>query len=127
MQLQPKTYDPHQPQSQQQQQHQRDGSDASSVYSHGNRLSAFGAYQAYHEQEGRAESKNPYDLPSIDESVSQSAVKPEAQPIQSNNLLAPAQPVGKVPRISEFYEAYYRNSQLGVMQPEPKKQPGAAF
>ena len=36
---------------------------------------------------------------------------------KSSNLLAPGQAGGKDARLSEFYEAYYRNSTLASAQP----------
>jgi len=120
-QLQARTYSPH---------HERDGSDASSIYSSGNRLSTFQAYQAYQEaaqkkdshtqvlqkqKPGRSasaastvESGHTSILASTDDEA-------ERRP-HSSNLLAPGQQ-GQDARLSEFYEAYYRNSHLGLAQP----------
>ena len=126
IQLQPRVYSPS---------HERDGSDASSIYSSGNRLSTFQAYQAYHNDADKkdthrsasAASDGTYDLPSADRSdrtsvLAASTDKDVGQRPKSSNLLAPG-PGGKDTRLSEFYEAYYRNSTLGPAQPVvPKKQ-----
>jgi hypothetical protein len=45
----------------------------------------------------------------------------ERRPSHSSTLLAPGQG-GKDTRLSEFYEAYYRNSHMGPAQPVDSKQ-----
>ncbi|KAH6877681.1 hypothetical protein BKA58DRAFT_80328 [Alternaria rosae] len=126
-QLQARTYSPH---------HERDASDASSIYSSGNRLSTFQAYQAYQEAAQKKDSHNQVlqkhkagrsaSAASTVESGHTSILastddETERRP-QSSNLLAPGQQ-GQDSRLSEFYEAYYRNSHLGPAQPvEDKKQ-----
>jgi hypothetical protein len=126
IQLQPRVYSPS---------HERDRSDASSIYSSGNRLSTFQAYQAYHEDADKkdtdrsasAASGVTYGLSSTDGSgrtsiLAQSTDNNVNQRPKSSNLLAPG-PGGKDTRLSEFYEAYYRNSTLGPAQAvDTKKQ-----
>jgi hypothetical protein len=110
--------------------HERDGSDASSIYSGGNRLSTFQAYQAYQKEANKkdtdrlyrsasAASSETYNLSSTDGSGRTSILAVSTdndQRPKSSNLLAPG-PGGKDTRLSEFYEAYYRNSTLGPAQP----------
>ncbi|KAF1830886.1 hypothetical protein BDW02DRAFT_591533 [Decorospora gaudefroyi] len=130
--LQPRTYSPS---------HQRDGSDASSIYSGGDRLSTFQTYHAYHKDANKkaahpslstasktsTESRN-YDFASANEPSRASVMAPqvkdgEQRPSLSNNHLAPAQATNKDTRLSEFYEAYYRNSHIGPAQPVDAKRP----
>lgn len=73
--------------------HQRDGSDASSVYSE-NRHSAYQAYQQFQ---------------SLDRSNSSASVKAPRAP---SHLLELPEGAAKEARLSEFYDAYYRQSQL---------------
>jgi hypothetical protein len=127
--LQPQTYAPN---------HQRDGSDASSIYSSGNRLSTYQTYQAYQKHADRsasAASSESNHFSSTDESNRTSVVlstekEAERRPSQSSSLLPPGpssslQPGGneKDYRVSEFYDAYYRNSQIGPAQTVEAKRP----
>jgi hypothetical protein len=73
--------------------HQRDGSDASSVYSE-NRHSAYQAYQQFQ---------------ALDRSNSSASVKAPRAP---SHLLELPEGAVKEARLSEFYDAYYRQSQL---------------
>ncbi|KAF2845520.1 hypothetical protein T440DRAFT_522540 [Plenodomus tracheiphilus IPT5] len=119
-QLEPRTYAPS---------HQRDASDASSIYSNGNRLSTFQAYQAYQKQADRsasAASNDSNNYSSTDHSghtsvilstekdgerrPSQSSASSHLAPTSSSATLQPGAPNDS--RLSEFYEAYYRNSQI---------------
>ncbi|KAF2993439.1 hypothetical protein E8E13_001326 [Curvularia kusanoi] len=105
--------------------HQRDGSDASSVYSE-NRHSAYQSYQQYQ---------------SLDRSNSTASVKPPRAP---SHLLELPEGAVKEARLSEFYDAYYRQSQIlgpdakpyvvdrqstimEVESPLPSPKPGKAF
>ncbi|CAN9337284.1 unnamed protein product [Alternaria alternata] len=128
VQLQARTYSPH---------HERDGSEASSIYSSGNRLSTFQAYQASQEDAPKPDS---YDQAWQKQQTRRSASaastvesghtsilastddEAERRPSHASTLLAPGQG-GKDTRLSEFYEAYYRNSHMGSTQPvDVKKQ-----
>ncbi|KAF1847596.1 uncharacterized protein K460DRAFT_363662 [Cucurbitaria berberidis CBS 394.84] len=116
--------------------HKRDESDASSLYSNGNRLSTYQAYQAYQKDADRSasaastESYN-YNFSSTDESGRTSVALPndkdgERRPSQSSSLLAPGlmpngQSSNQDSRLSEFYDAYYRNSQIVSAQPVEMK------
>ncbi|KNG46219.1 hypothetical protein DDE82_006804 [Stemphylium lycopersici] len=122
LQLQPRTYSPH---------HERDGSDASSIYSSGNRLSSFQTYQAYQKDADKKEvEKQKVGRPAsawteetgLTSMFGSTKGEGERQPSQSSHLLAPGQG-GKDTRLSEFYEAYYRNSHIGSMQPGESSQP----
>lgn len=73
--------------------HQRDGSNASSVYSE-NRQSAYQSYQPYH---------------SLDRSNSSASVKAPRAP---SHLLELPEGAAKEARLSEFYDAYWRQSQM---------------
>lgn len=73
--------------------HQRDGSDASSVYSD-TRHSAYQAYQQYQ---------------SLDRSNSSASIKTPRAP---SHLLDLPEGAVKEARLSEFYDAYYRQSQI---------------
>jgi hypothetical protein len=102
--------------------HKRIESDASSTYSQ-NRLSTFDAYKAYQKQADRstsAASNDTFNFSSTDESRGTSVVMSvdpeERRPSQSSSHLAPAAPNGQDSRLSEFYDAYYRNSQVGPVQ-----------
>jgi hypothetical protein len=121
--------------------HKRDESDASSLYSQ-TRLSTFDAYQAFQKQEVRstsAASNDTYNFSSTDDSRGTSMVYSQGergpseseaqlsapQPQNSRLSLAPnapdssrlsVAPNGQEQRLSEFYDAYYRNSQLNPIQ-----------
>ena len=73
--------------------HQRDGSDASSVYSDA-RHSAYQSYQNFQ---------------TLDRSNSSASVKAPRAP---SHLLELPEGAVKEARLSEFYDAYYRQSQL---------------
>ena len=73
--------------------HQRDASDASSVYSQ-NRHSVYQSYQQYQ---------------SLDRSNSSASVKPPRAP---SHLLELPEGAVKEARLSEFYDAYYRQSHM---------------
>ncbi|KAJ4363435.1 hypothetical protein N0V83_009728 [Neocucurbitaria cava] len=114
--------------------HKRDESEASSIYSNGNRLSTYQAYQAYQKGADRStsaassESYN-YGFSSTDESGHTSVVlsgdkESEGRPSLSSSHLAPGGQAGpKDARLSEFYDAYYRNSQIVSAQPVEMKRP----
>ncbi|KAF1942806.1 hypothetical protein EJ02DRAFT_157013 [Clathrospora elynae] len=131
-QIQPTAYSPT---TTQHRQHNRDESDASSRYSGGgnNRHSTFQAYQAFQTHEDRStsaaskastESYN-YNLSSSDGSGRTSVLlssdkassDTESRPSHVSALLVPGQLAAKDARLSEFYDAYYRNSQIGVPMP----------
>lgn len=80
--------------------HQRDGSNASSVYSD-NRRSAYSEYQQYQ---------------SLDRSNSSASFKPPRAP---SHLLELPEGAVKEARLSEFYEAYYRQSQFMGNESKP--------
>ncbi|KAH7408702.1 hypothetical protein DE146DRAFT_606773 [Phaeosphaeria sp. MPI-PUGE-AT-0046c] len=109
--------------------HKRDASDGSSMYSQ-TRLSTFDTYQAYQKQRHRS-------LSTVsDDSYRLSIAEIEARPsapvlaiapatIQNSCLsIAPAldasrlsvAPNGQEQRLSDFYDAYYRNSSAGPVQ-----------
>lgn len=105
--LLPRTYEPS---------HQRDISGASSVYSD-KRTSAY--------QHERTNSTGSYYNYSFPENSSRNSValtgskEPSRRPSQSSSLLAPASMNSTQtndPRFSEFYDAYYRHSQLNPGQ-----------
>ncbi|KAL6705464.1 hypothetical protein ACN47E_006729 [Coniothyrium glycines] len=110
--------------------HQRDGSDASSIYSSGNRLSTFQAYQAYQKQADRSasatssESYN-YNFSSSDRSNRTSTIisNEDRRPSQASSSLAPgsSQPGGQDARFSDFYDVYYRNSVVPPQGMDVKK------
>lgn len=80
--------------------HQREGSDASSVYSE-NRHSAYQSYQQYQ---------------SLDRSNSSASVKAPRAP---SHLLDLPEGAVKEARLSEFYDAYYRQSQILGLDAKP--------
>lgn len=89
-------------------------SDASSVYSSHNRMST---RMSTHMSNNSTDSSYNFSLPkhANRNSVALSATK-EGEPNAAGSLLAPSLARGSQtndPRFSEFYEAYYRNSQLG--------------
>lgn len=115
--------------------HKRDESDASSMYSQ-TRLSTYDAYQAYQNQaehSNSAASNDTYNISSTDDESRGTLVNmssddshlgaPTAQ--DSRLSLAPktfdpsrlsVAPNGQEQRLSEFYDAYYRNSQISPVQ-----------
>jgi len=120
--------------------HTRDSS--ASLYSQ-TRLSTFDAYQAYQKQAGRstsAASNDRYNFSSSDDSRSTSVAmkdgdrrpshpdsslsapsyKPETRlslaPTAQDSTRLSIAPNGQEQRLSEFYEAYYRNSQMQPIQ-----------
>lgn len=115
--------------------HAREGSDASSVYSAGNRLSTFQAYQAYQKQTDRSASAAStetygYNFSLSNDSNRTSMIHPSStstgqvdeghRPSEPTGLLMPTAD-GKESRLSEFYDVYYRNSVIPPHGGEIKK------
>ena len=104
--------------------HTRDASDASSIYSHGNRLSTFQAYQAYQLHAVRSFSPEVSDesgRPSMVLTVDKEAGHESGH---LSSFLLPAIPTGdKDSRLSDSHDPYYRNSHLGLSQPADSKRP----
>lgn len=107
--LLPQTYQPS---------HQRDLSSASSIYSD-KRTST---YQGHHKRTTSSGSAYNYSFPensSRNSTVAAASKEPSRRPSASSSLLAPGSSQSNQtndPRFSEFYDAYYRYSQLNPGQ-----------
>lgn len=114
--LQPQTYQPT---------HQRDVSDASSVYDSENRASKhLSNGSAYNFSFPENSNRNSVALNTVKEEAS--SKEQSRRPSVSNSLLAPSSTTSNQThetRLSEFYDAYYRHSQIGVASTEPTKRP----
>lgn len=103
------------PQAYQPENHKRDASDASSLYSNHYKTNT-------HQHKSSNSSDLSYNNPFLDNlnrnSSSLGTSKEHSRQLSvSNSLLNPGTTAGKEnsdPRLSEFYDAYYRHSQLGV-------------
>ncbi len=95
--------------------HKRDDSDTS-LYSNVNRLSAFQAYQAYQQHAGRSSVSPPgWEEPSRGSTVlSVDKAAGRASGRVSSYLIPAPQLGGNDSRLSDFYDAYYRQSHLGL-------------
>jgi len=113
--LLPQTYQPTQTSA-----HTRERSDASSIYSSHNRMST-------HKASDSTDSSYNFSLPkhANRNSVALSAMKKE-EPSAAGTLLVLSSANGNQvndPRSSEFYDAYYRQSQLGPISTDGAKRP----
>lgn len=107
--LQPQAYQP-------QPTHQRDASDASSVYSNANRLSTW-QQQRMSTIDYSLNNTASSNADQYDGGLSASSAEDSRRPNSSLNV--PGKPHD--PRLSEFYDAYYRQSQLGLPSKDGKR------